>query len=264
MKSLDRQQFMLLNELILEAGSYLKLFDACEGLLKLLRTVIPIDYGLFFFHDDTDMRFKEPFLFNISQQTHNSYMEYYCAIDDIRNIDFNKPRAARSTDIIDYKYWRNTEYFNDFMRANDFYYQLKADIHYNNKLLSSLSLLRNRERGDFEEKHVISLEILRPHLGNHMYKLMVMERQEKLIRQSCETIDSIIACSQEGYCLSERESDIANLAIRGLTNDEISDLLFISADTVKRHLKNIFIKTGVKNRTELLAKLIGLIDELYR
>jgi len=55
--------------------------------------------------------------------------------------------------------------------------------------------------------------------------------------------------------LSQREAQVALKCSEGLTNAEIGRRLFIQEETVKFHLRNIFIKFGVKRRTELMALL---------
>lgn len=60
---------------------------------------------------------------------------------------------------------------------------------------------------------------------------------------------------QEEFGITKREREIYLLLIKGLTNQEIADRLFISFGTVKNHVFNIYEKTGVKNRAEL-ARLI--------
>lgn len=59
----------------------------------------------------------------------------------------------------------------------------------------------------------------------------------------------------EKHKLSSREIDVLNLIIKGASNGEISDELFISENTVKFHVRNILKKTGCSNRTELLTTL---------
>lgn len=48
--------------------------------------------------------------------------------------------------------------------------------------------------------------------------------------------------------LTERENDIVNLLIQGLTNKEIGSRLFISSHTVKATLEKIYDKYGIHNR----------------
>jgi DNA-binding NarL/FixJ family response regulator len=50
--------------------------------------------------------------------------------------------------------------------------------------------------------------------------------------------------------LTERETGILKALARGLSNDEIAKELWVTQQTVKFHLTNIYRKLGVKNRTE--------------
>ncbi|MGH9125110.1 MAG: helix-turn-helix transcriptional regulator [Acidimicrobiales bacterium] len=51
--------------------------------------------------------------------------------------------------------------------------------------------------------------------------------------------------------LSRAERDIVRLVIEGMTNQEISEKLFISARTVGTHLTHVYRKLGVRSRREL-------------
>jgi len=55
--------------------------------------------------------------------------------------------------------------------------------------------------------------------------------------------------------LTEREAEVARLAGGELTNREIGKMLYISDNTVKKHITHILEKTGTNNREEL-AKLM--------
>jgi DNA-binding CsgD family transcriptional regulator len=54
------------------------------------------------------------------------------------------------------------------------------------------------------------------------------------------------------YEVSQRESEIIMEICNGLTNQDISDKLFISLQTVKDHTHRIYIKTNVKSRVQLI------------
>ena len=67
----------------------------------------------------------------------------------------------------------------------------------------------------------------------------------------------------ESVELSNRETDVLVALVKGLTNKEISDRLFISVHTVITHRKNIIRKTGIKSVSGLTvyALLNNLVDE---
>ena len=52
--------------------------------------------------------------------------------------------------------------------------------------------------------------------------------------------------------MSRREQDVVWLVCKGLSNPEISEKLYVSVNTVKYHLKNIFIKEEVDQRKDLI------------
>jgi len=60
---------------------------------------------------------------------------------------------------------------------------------------------------------------------------------------------------------SEREADVLLYLCHGYPNSEIAEQLGISQNTVKTHLKNIYIKLGVTNRTQAAAeaKLLNIL-----
>ena len=64
------------------------------------------------------------------------------------------------------------------------------------------------------------------------------------------------------YNLSERETDVALLLVReGLSNEEMGKRLFISENTVKFHVYNIYQKFGVNKRVAFLAKVLKMGNE---
>lgn len=61
--------------------------------------------------------------------------------------------------------------------------------------------------------------------------------------------------------MTNRERQLVDFIVRGASNQEISEKMFISINTVKIHVSNIFRKAGVRSRTELMDKLYNLERE---
>lgn len=57
------------------------------------------------------------------------------------------------------------------------------------------------------------------------------------------------------FGLTKREVEVVELVVKGFSNPEVGQELFIAENTVKRHLSNIFTKLNVKNRYELISLL---------
>jgi RNA polymerase sigma factor (sigma-70 family) len=58
---------------------------------------------------------------------------------------------------------------------------------------------------------------------------------------------------------SDREFEVLQLLYEGITNKQIATQLFISENTVKTHLKSIYIKLDANTRYGVMAKLRGLM-----
>jgi two-component system NarL family response regulator len=59
-----------------------------------------------------------------------------------------------------------------------------------------------------------------------------------------------LAVRQQRAELSQREMQVLELLVKGRSNKEISAALFISEDTVKAHMKTLFVKLQVQDRTQ--------------
>jgi two-component system, NarL family, nitrate/nitrite response regulator NarL len=87
-------------------------------------------------------------------------------------------------------------------------------------------------------------------------------------RMTAEVINAFSASSKPGArsekpLLSDREMEVVRVVAQGFPNKEIGKKLFISEQTVKNHLHNIFDKLGVSDRLELALYAIHhrLIDK---
>ena len=79
-----------------------------------------------------------------------------------------------------------------------------------------------------------------------LYRWRIRKVEQRLRKDNA--IDQL--CNK--YKISSREREILSLVLAGKNNKEIEDLLFISYNTVKNHVSNIYSKIGVKTRSDLI------------
>ncbi|SHM23841.1 helix-turn-helix transcriptional regulator [Halanaerobium congolense] len=237
-------------DFIYKTGKIIDLHKYSYYFLKELNQLIPFYAANFFLFDEKKELIGDPVCFNINESVLKAYNDYYWQLDDIRNLAFDQQQPIISTELMDYKCWINTEYFNDFLAKNRLYYSCGIDIHADNKLLGTISLFRTYKDQNFTSRDLIYLKILAEHSSNHLKKLFEIE---KLRKKANKQNENIINTTAESFQLSSREKDVLKLILQGKTNEEIANELFVSINTVKKHLSHIFNKTEVHNRTELAA-----------
>ena len=111
----------------------------------------------------------------------------------------------------------------------------------------------------------IKLEAKNKEIQQYLEQMQLLrlkeKKQEEEVTQEADSESSHHAfCTQFpfDYNLTERENDILQLICKGLSNEEIAKKLFISKNTVKTHIRNIYEKLNVKNRREIFKKLYSL------
>ena len=78
----------------------------------------------------------------------------------------------------------------------------------------------------------------------------------KIARIVVQHFQNLKAPSAETAALSPREREILDLLAKGHRYKEIAELLCISFDTVRAHLRNIYEKLHVRSRTEAVVKYL--------
>jgi DNA-binding CsgD family transcriptional regulator len=107
-------------------------------------------------------------------------------------------------------------------------------------------------------------EVLCTNTGFILITLIFISKSIKRARSEYEqlknvTIDGMNPDTFQRNCLyyglTKTEIPIVQMLYEGLSNKEIANQIFISEETVKKHIQNMFRKTGVKNRSALIHKL---------
>ena len=107
---------------------------------------------------------------------------------------------------------------------------------------------------DLDHMGVVLNDVYRRHAAG---KTRIPDSFMQKFRQA---VDFMIRQSRKSpdHGLSLREIETLKLIAENLANQEIADRLFVSINTVKTHLKNIYLKLDVESRNEAVKKAKGL------
>jgi two-component system response regulator DegU len=88
---------------------------------------------------------------------------------------------------------------------------------------------------------------------------------DELFRRDCEQKHLLKSPNSHQLAkmkaVSKREMEVMSLISESMTNEEIAEKLFLSSKTVKTHIRNIFDKTGIRNRVEAVLLYIRYKQE---
>jgi len=78
----------------------------------------------------------------------------------------------------------------------------------------------------------------------------------QIARKVVNTFAKIEKTSELKFELSQREGEILSLLAKGFRYKEIAEKLFISVETVRKHIHNIYEKLHVRSKTEAVLKYL--------
>lgn len=144
----------------------------------------------------------------------------------------------------------------DVVKLKETYNDIKIMVFDNEKKIDTLNeALKNGIEGyitnlnDEEEFNVIVKKII---LGGRYYDI------DLLIKYAI--INNNMNNKSFKKCLTEREKEILKLVSSGCTNKKISEELYLSENTIKKHITNILNKLELHNRKELILYYKDEID----
>lgn len=123
-------------------------------------------------------------------------------------------------------------------------------------VIQVMILVNQLENNDDKNLEFVNLVImlmikLRPLLAGFLFKIAFWICG-KITNSSSKTSEQIKEHQLDLSLLSRREIEVARLAAKGYTNAQIAQTLYISSETVKRHMASIFEKLGIESRKELM------------
>lgn len=204
--------------------------------LKELENIFNYKHTLFWL-SDKDGNLKDPLNNNISDKMLSEYVDDIYVQDflypTVNKDFFKKNNVLKLTDVVTTEQYEESTYFTDFMLKYGFYDEMVITLKHNEEIIGAIGVANKENSHHFTKNDVLRFDYL-----------------SKIISSA------FLHCNEEMRpTLTSRELEIVGLVRRGYTNSHISQELYISINTVKKHLNNIFQKLGVFNRVELLNKV---------
>ncbi|HEX2850107.1 MAG TPA: helix-turn-helix transcriptional regulator [Acidimicrobiales bacterium] len=141
--------------------------------------------------------------------------------------------VTMQSDFYSQRQWRSTAMYNDCFRDLGYHYEVMCCLPTQGTRARRVLFFRSGEV-DFTESDRLLLSLLRPHLG--------------------ELSGDLLHARGAAPNLTPRQWQLLTLVAAGHTNAEIAARLYLSANTVRTHLENIFERLQVTTRTAAVAR----------
>lgn len=189
---------------------------------------------------------------NFEERFEQEYENTYYTMDYLNWVFFSTESLVyRETDLINNHARHKSKFYKYYLSEFGLIYSAGIVICRNDEFLASVALYNNQQRGDFSDKDIQILNQLLPPLQLTIERILDLSKDKQK-----STLNTSSYVLKNRYFLTRREIEILGCVFDGLSNSEISILLNIAPNTVKKHLSNIFLKLEVNSRTQLINFLV--------
>ncbi|MGU6935082.1 response regulator transcription factor [Salmonella enterica subsp. enterica serovar Madelia] len=198
--------------------------------LQSIAQLIPLSSAVFY-RVNAYLKPEAYVLHNISNSTHQQYLEHFQPLDPLSPSRFGQQVITVAT-MTPGICARHRHYYHEFMLPNHVCDMIEIFIRRGHRIIAGISLMRDIP---FSSEERLRAQAVQPLLGLAIH-------------------DSLQEDNNLASILTAKKREIVGMVCEGASNKLIARQLNISLSTVKTHLRNIFAKTEVINRTELVSR----------
>lgn len=245
---LTHDEWCQINRMIANIYSCDNLVALRGDFLERIRKLVPYQKAFFDLGDSKGDNhiFFDPIAVDMSDANLDSYYHHFESLDyAVWALSQNAPIVYRDTDLLPDELREKSLFCNEWLKPMDVFYCGGSSIVESGTLFGSVTLMRNKKSGDFSDHDLEVCSILNDHLCRRF-------RQIFPNGISYKASTSPQSDMMTKYRLTQREYEILQLLNIGMHNSEISEKLFISDNTTKKHVAHIFEKLNVSNRSQLV------------
>jgi len=174
-----------------------------------------------------------PIRLNVEEYTLTDYLSTYKYYDPLHPINMHEQPTiqlmGKNTKVTS----RKRDYYQDyFLGENNYKDEMVMYLKNEGVPSAAIGFLRKREELNFTQRDVLTLCYIKQSIEN-MYLLHQYVKPE------------------QSFVLTAREEEVLFYICKGCKNYEIAQQLFVSENTIKKHLQNLYRKFKVSSRTQL-------------
>ena len=228
----------------------------CKNIQSLFSELFQFDRSLLW-HADEEGNMHSLNFYNFSDQMMYDYKEVHRANDvmhpkkHLRNLGSSRDSVYRIGEVTTPKELSKSSY-HQFIERHKIIDQMVMYLSTATTIYAGVGFVRFKGERHFTRKDKKILQTLSTHLQHLVKNSMQIKEETK--------VNVLVNSTRENQVVfSARKLEVYRLVIKGYSNMEIANQLYITVNTVKKHLRNMYEKNQVNNRTSLIYKLDGLI-----
>ncbi|WP_127106962.1 helix-turn-helix transcriptional regulator [Pararhodobacter zhoushanensis] len=204
--------------------------------------LLDADYFASYVWDDGRDQFVAGVNINMTPENLSHYEAYYQFNDPITPTLQRRRVATPVSAIMSHNRLRKTEFFNDFLFRDGLYYGMNFFAWDRGKNIGDLRVWRAQGKEDFTPRDAVLVDAIGPSLVNALVRANRLANGSGAARFS-QKLDI--------WNLTQREAEIADMVVTGLSDEDICAALCISKSTLRTHVGAVFRKTGAQRRGQL-------------
>ncbi|EEI70757.1 LuxR C-terminal-related transcriptional regulator [Lentilactobacillus hilgardii] len=216
-----------------------------EQLISQLSFLLDFDGSTFYLASpQNDQQLTSPVVVNIDPVFGQKYLACYDQLDYSKGLMFTgRSMTYRESDIIPDTQRIHSKYYQIFYAKYGFHYSLHSSIAFQGHFLGILSFFRTKGKPNFTQNDIELIGLLTNHLEARLFN-------DYQAACSCKNKLTLHDAALR-YGLTKRQQVITRSLLDGMDNDEICAQLYITNNTLKKHILNVYRKLGINNRVQL-------------
>lgn len=191
---------------------------------------------------------SEPIGVDVDEKHLYNYLEGGAGTDYSRSL-FSSGRSMiyKESEIFPKEKVEHTDYYINVYKPVNITDSVTLSVANQGIFLGVITIFRNGDMPEFTEEELFMLELLMPHLESKLSNEYLAELHKNSSRKTVN-----IENAKQKYILTERECEVLKLLLAGNAVSEICEMCSISDNTLRKHTMNIYRKTDVHSRNELV------------